>query len=138
MMRFFQRRSSRDRRDWDIFHYPERRSGQHRRTGKDRRQADTPYHGSERRRAVEVVGEVTSPRPVPSTPPPTPPPEERYYSTAEVAEITGLSQPTLLLWIRNKIIDASHIKRSVEGRRLWTREDIEQIERVKARNGWVG
>jgi DNA-binding transcriptional MerR regulator len=62
---------------------------------------------------------------------------QEHYSTAEVATATGLTQTTLLLWIRNKVIDGSRIRRSREGRRLWTREDIEDILRIKSDNGWI-
>ncbi|MCX8038055.1 MAG: helix-turn-helix domain-containing protein [Candidatus Sumerlaeia bacterium] len=134
MKRFVERRSGRDRRDWDVFFFPNRRSGKERRSGKDRRERqEPPPEGLERRQIKSVET-------------PTPPPQplrtataldKPYYTTAEVAEITGLSQTTLLLWIRNKLIDGSRIKRSVEGKRLWSREDIAEIERVKARNGWA-
>jgi len=133
MKRFRERRSGHNRRDWDVFIHPDRRYHRDRRTGVDRRQSTEPYVGPERRR----VGEVAT-----ATPPPQPAPtnhagEKTYYTTAEVAETTGLSQTTLLLWIRNKMIDGSRIKRSLEGKRLWTRDDIEEIKRVKVRNGWV-
>jgi len=133
---FYDRRSGRDRRDWDIFVYPDRRTGIERRSGLDRRQSDGPYDGPERRKKVEPGGEEKQGE-TPRTARAPKPLEDRYYSTAEVARITGLSQTTLLLWLRNKVIDGSRIKRSVEGRRLWTREDIEEIERVKAKNGWT-
>lgn len=133
MPEFYERRSGRDRRDWDVFHHPDRRSGRERRSGKDRRKAEVEYDGPERRRlAVNGNG---SPKvehdPLHSIP------EKPHYSTAEVAKITGLTQSTLLLWIRNRVIDGSRIKRSGEGRRLWTREDIEAVRRVKVRNGWL-
>lgn len=134
MKRFAERRSKRDRRDWDVFIFPDRRSGGDRRSGVDRRQVQAPFEGSERRRL-----EVTSiESPLPQHVPVVVPAGEGHFTTSQVAEMTGLSQTTLLLWIRNKVIDGSRIKRSVEGKRLWTREDIQEIERVKARNGWAG
>jgi excisionase family DNA binding protein len=132
MKRFFERRSGRDRRDWDVFIHPNRRSGRERRAGMDRRQSKHPVYDPERRRIESVSIQSPPPQPLPTATPV----GKDYYTTAEVAERTGLSQTTLLLWIRNKVIDGSRIKRSVEGKRLWTREDIEEIERVKARNGW--
>ncbi len=134
MKRFVERRSGRDRRDWDMFFFPNRRSGQERRSGKDRRQRlEPPITGQERRKTISVETPTPPPQPV-RTPAAL---EKQYYTTAEVAELTGLSQTTLLLWIRNKLIDGSRIKRSVEGKRLWSREDIAEVERVKARNGWA-
>lgn len=133
MSEYGERRASRDRRDWDVFVFPERRAKQERRVGQERRVTDTPYDGSERRQT-----------PVPGVDAPAAKPDsikafggKPYYSTAEVADATGLSQTTLLLWIRNKVIDGSRIKRSVEGRRLWTREDIDEIEQIKSKNGWM-
>ncbi|KPL12314.1 hypothetical protein AMJ85_01105 [candidate division BRC1 bacterium SM23_51] len=134
MVKYVERRSGHERRDWDMFVYPDRRSDSNRRSGEDRRQSAEPYDGPDRRRKVEASIESAETQPTPSQPAA----EQTHYTTAEVAEITGLSQTTLLLWIRNKVIDGSRIKRSVEGRRLWTRRDIEEIERVKARNGWIG
>ena len=101
--------------------------------GTDRRRVDTPIGGPERRKTpvpfpAPSAAQAASTRTTEAKP---------FYTTAEVAEATGLSQTTLLLWIRNKVIDGSRIRRSVEGRRLWTREDINEIERVKAKNGWV-
>lgn len=134
MDEYVKRRSDRDRRDWDMFVHPDRRSGLERRSDTDRRQLSEPYDGPDRRQKDAAATE-----PPPSQPTPTKPStEQTYYTTAEVAKMTGLSQTTLLLWIRNKVIDGSRIKRSVEGRRLWTHQDIEEIERVKVRNGWTG
>ncbi|MCD6385720.1 MerR family transcriptional regulator [Candidatus Sumerlaeota bacterium] len=62
--------------------------------------------------------------------------EKKYFSTQEVADITGLTQTTLTLWLRNKIIDDSKIRRDPDGRRLWTREDIEMIQKIKKQEGW--
>jgi len=134
MARFFERRSGRERRDWDMFVYPNRRSRCDRRSGKDRREFQTPLEEGERRRPVRATTDSPQPQPIPAAVPG----GKAYYTTAEVAERTGLSQTTLLLWIRNKVIDGSRIKRSGEGKRLWTQEDIEEIERVKIRNGWSG
>lgn len=136
MARYYERRSGRDRRDWDIFVYPDRRSGVERRSGRDRRQADLPFNGPDRRRKVGAEVEtpaepLAAPENIESDES-----EKQYYSTAEVAQLTGLSQSTLLLWLRNKVIDGSRIKRSVEGRRLWPREYIEEIRRIKERYGW--
>ena len=61
---------------------------------------------------------------------------KKYFSTQEVADITGLTQTTLTLWLRNKIIDDSKIRRDPDGRRLWTREDIEMIQKIKKQEGW--
>jgi len=116
MKKFHERRSGRDRRDWDMFVHPNRRA----------------------RRHVVAMTETPPPRPIPTIHAHEKTQDKTYYSTAEVAELTGLSQTTLLLWIRNKMIDGSRIKRSVEGKRLWTLEDIEEIRRVKTRNGWTG
>ena len=63
-------------------------------------------------------------------------PDKEYFSTQEVADITGVSQATLTLWIRNKMIDDSKIKRDPSGRRLWTRKDIELVFRIKKQEGW--
>jgi len=132
MKRFFERRSGHDRRDWDMFFHPNRRLGCERRSGVDRRQAKGALSETERRRAESVSTVSPPPQPIPTAIPA----DQTYYTTAEVVRRTGLSQSTLLLWIRNKVIDGSRIKRSVEGKRLWTPEDIQEIERVKARNGW--
>jgi len=117
-----------------MFVYPNRRNNRERRSGKDRRDSENGLtDGSERRRIME--GDEP-----PKAPPKAAPfsdAQKVYYSTAEVAETTGLSQTTLLLWIRNKIIDGSRIKRSIEGRRLWTKEDIAEIRRIKVQNGWT-
>jgi hypothetical protein len=137
MKKFHERRSGRDRRDWDMFVHPNRRASQERRSGKDRRQSAAHYLGEERRHVVAMT-ETPPPRPIPTIHAHEKTQDKTYYSTAEVAELTGLSQTTLLLWIRNKMIDGSRIKRSVEGKRLWTLEDIEEIRRVKTRNGWTG
>jgi hypothetical protein len=129
------RRTCRDRRDWDLFVYPERRKGGDRRSGGDRRESNKTYDGPERR----ATGTATA-SPLPQSAPADKAAlkQNEYYTTAEVAEMTGLSQTTLLLWVRNKIIDGSRIKRSLEGRRLWTAEDVKRIEEVKSRNGWTG
>jgi hypothetical protein len=129
---YHERRSGRERRDWEMFVHPNRRASHERRANRDRRQLATPYVGPERRR-VDATIETPPPRPAPAVHLD----DKIYFSTAEVAEMTGLSQTTLLLWIRNKMIDGSRIKRSVEGKRLWTREDVEEIRRVKTRNGWT-
>ena len=133
MKRYFEQRSGRDRRDWDMFVHPDRRFARDRRSGADRRQSNGPYGGSERRRVAAITA-TPPPQPIPKRPSE----EKTFFSTAEVADLTGLSQSTLLLWIRNKMIDGSRIKRSVEGKRLWTHEDIEEVRRVKTRNGWTG
>ena len=133
MARSYERRSDRNRRDWNVFVYPDRRSKRDRRSGTDRRQLLGPQEGPERRRLVPLATESPPPQPIPAVVSE----DQAYFTTAEVAQKTGLSQTTLLLWIRNKVIDGSRIKRSVEGRRLWTREDIAEIERVKTRNGWA-
>lgn len=131
--KFFERRSGHDRRDWDVFFHPNRRSGKERRSGVDRRTGEDPaYAGPERRRPADLQA---SPQPKPGNGSQSP--DKEYYSTAEVADMTGLSQTTLLLWIRNKIIDGSRIKRSLEGKRLWTKIDIDEIRRVKTKNGWL-
>jgi DNA-binding transcriptional MerR regulator len=61
---------------------------------------------------------------------------KEFFSTQEAADMTGLNQTTLTLWIRNKMIDDSKIKRDSKGRRLWSKADIEQIKKVKDREGW--
>ena len=61
---------------------------------------------------------------------------KQFYSTQEVADLTGLNQTTLTLWIRNNMIDDSRIRRDPRGRRLWTRENIDMILRVKKQEGW--
>jgi len=132
MKRFYERRAGRERRDWNEFVTDNHRTGAERRSGADRRQNGRSYSGPERRRVV-----VETPTPPPQRASIRPSNEKAYYSTAEVAELTGLSQSTLLLWIRNKMIDGSRIKRSVEGKRLWTPEDVDEIRRVKTRNGWT-
>ena len=71
-----------------------------------------------------------------------PKPEKRrfiskeYYTTQEAAEVTGLNQTTLTLWLRNHIIDDHLIKRDQEGRRLWSRDNIQMILRMKKQEGW--
>lgn len=133
MKKFYERRSGHERRDWDVYVRPDRRSNPDRRCGVERRQPSQAHAGSERRREREVPTESPPPQPVPTSHAG----NKTFYTTAEVAEMTGLSQTTLLLWIRNKLIDGSRIKRSLEGKRLWTHEDVEEVKRVKARNGWV-
>lgn len=64
------------------------------------------------------------------------PGSKKYFTTQEVADITGLTQTTLTLWIRNKIIDDSKIRRDPEGRRIWTWEDIKKIQEIKKQEGW--
>ncbi len=61
---------------------------------------------------------------------------KKFYSTQEVAEKTGLNQTMLTLWLRNNIIDDKKIKRDPEGRRLWTRANIDEVLRVKKQEGW--
>jgi hypothetical protein len=116
-----------------MFVHPDRRFGRDRRSGADRRQLNGPYRAPERRRVAAITA-TPPPQPIPKQPSE----EKTFFSTAEVADLSGLSQSTLLLWIRNKMIDGSRIKRSVEGKRLWTHEDIEEVRRVKVRNGWTG
>ena len=62
---------------------------------------------------------------------------KRYYSTQEAAEAAGLNQTTLTLWLRNNIIDDSTIKRDAEGRRLWTKDNINMIRKIKKQEGWM-
>lgn len=117
-----------------MFVYPDRRRGQERRSGRERRDTDTPFDGLERRQKRAPRAESPTSKRVASK---TPSNGKPFYTTAEVADMTGLSQTTLLLWIRNKVIDGSRIKRSLEGRRLWSREDVNEIERIKSKNGWM-
>jgi hypothetical protein len=65
------------------------------------------------------------------------PSPKKYFTTQEAADITGLNQTTLTLWIRNKIIDDAKISRDANGRRLWSQENIEMVRRIKKEEGWV-
>ncbi len=62
--------------------------------------------------------------------------KQKYYTTQQVADITGVSQTTLTLWIRNKMIDDSKIKRDKDGHRLWSEEDIQKVLQIKKMEGW--
>ena len=57
----------------------------------------------------------------------------RYFSTHEVADIIGISQATLVLWLNNKLIGDPEIKRSASGKRLWTTEDIDSVKKLKVK-----
>ena len=64
------------------------------------------------------------------------PGDKKYYSTQEVADRLGLTQTTLTLWIRNKMVDDAKVKRDASGRRLWTEENIEEVRKLKKEEGW--
>jgi len=59
-----------------------------------------------------------------------------FYTTGEAAEQTGVSQATLMLWIRNNVIHDSKIKRDSSGRRIWREKDLDTIREVKKKEGW--
>ena len=63
-------------------------------------------------------------------------PGKQFYSTQEAADLVGISQPTLMLWIRNRLIDDATIKRDASGRRQWSEDNIRELLRVKKEEGW--
>jgi hypothetical protein len=101
--------------------------------GNDRRKQQTRFNGPEKRRTMDpkpmnrqsTVGSKKEDQ------------HKRYYTTQEVADRLGLSQTTLTLWIRNKMIDDAKIKRDPMGHRLWSEENIGEVMRVKKEEGWI-
>ena len=125
---FSERRSSRDRRDWQEFVLKNRRNDRERRSDKDRRSKIDINFKPEKRRKIDTIEkelESVSEKQKKYKP--------EYYSTHEAAQLSGVSQPTLLLWLKNGTINNSKIKRNATGKRLWTRTDVEAIKRVRSR-----
>ena len=131
-------RSDKDRRDWDEFVIHNRRLAKDRRTSKDRRRQQQPFEGSDRRRSSLRQQERSSNslrQPI-GKPVEKKPARKVFYTTIEAAEQTGISQPTLMLWIRNNVIDDSKIKRDSSGRRIWREKDLDMIRKIKKSEGW--
>ena len=129
MAKFVNRRSGKDRRDWDEFVVHDRRGGSERRGGGERRRRRKPFPGSERRKnnseTEPFTSRVRKHRFAPHS-----------YTTREAAEKAGISVGTLLLWIRNKVLDDALIHRDRFGRRAFTKADIDKILAVKKSEGW--
>ncbi len=127
--RFENRRSGKERRDWDEFVLHNRRDGNERRAGKERRRTQKPFPEDDRRkRKTEEEQSTSQGRRHKRVP--------HYYTTREAAERTGISLGTLLLWIRNKVLDDARIHRDRFGRRAFTEADIDRIFAIKKSEGW--
>jgi len=126
---FVDRRSGKERRDWNEFVVYEKRITGERRKLKERRVRIDLNYKPERRKRVDMIssqsGNSKEDREQNERP--------RYFSTQEVAEMVGISQPTLLLWLQNGLISESTITRSGSGKRLWVIEDIEHAKKIKQR-----
>lgn len=120
--RFVDRRCGRDRRDWDEFIIQERRTGQERRNGIERRKRQDVFIGPERRKLKSREDYLPSY----STDL-----YKAYYVLNEAADITQTSASDILEWIRENLIKDSEIKRDSAGRRLFSKRDIEQINLIK-------
>ena len=54
---------------------------------------------------------------------------QTYYRTAETCRMIGISRSTLVRWLARGILkDASH--RDIRGWRLFTKDDVREIEEV--------
>lgn len=131
------RRSGKDRRDWDEFVIHDRRNGKERRAHENRRHQHEAFEGLEKRKSSHaqepppgpsnrVTGKRTAKKPA----------AKAFYTTSEAAAQTGISQATLTLWIRNNVIDDSKIKRDPSGRRMWTQDNLEMVRKIKKKEGW--
>lgn len=132
------RRADKDRRDWDEFVIHNRRHEKERRAHENRRRQQQPLEGHDRRRSSLRQQEHPSNslrQPI-GKPVEKKPPGKVFYTTSEAAEQTGVSQATLMLWIRNNVIDDSKIKRDSSGRRIWREKDLDTIREVKKKEGW--
>ena len=132
------RRADKDRRDWDEFVIHNRRHEKERRAHEDRRRQQQPLEGHDRRRSSLRQQERSSNslrQPI-GKPVEKKPARKVFYTTSEAAEQTGISQPTLILWIRNNVIDDSKIKRDSSGRRIWREKDLDMIRKIKKSEGW--
>ena len=132
------RRSGKDRRDWNEFVVHERRGEKGRRTKKDRRTNQEFFKGSDRRKSSMHKEEPSSRSFVRSSKKPDKkkPAGKEFYTTSEAAELTGVSQVTLTLWIRNNVIDDAQIKRDQSGRRMWSEKNLKMIQEIKRSEGW--
>jgi hypothetical protein len=135
--KYSNRRSGKERRDWDEFVLHDRRQ-EKRRVSPDRRGKQQSFESPDRRRPAPPEKEHSSPsssQPL-GKPGEKTPPQKSLYTTSEAAEKTGISQATLLLWIRNRLIDDAKIKRDPSGRRIWRAQDLETIREIKKKEGW--
>jgi len=132
------RRADKDRRDWDEFVIHNRRHEKERRAHEDRRRQQQPLEGQDRRKSSLPKQERSSNslrQPI-GKPVEKKPAGKVFYTTSEAAEQTGVSQATLMLWIRNNVIDDSKIKRDPSGRRIWREKNLDTIREVKKKEGW--
>jgi predicted DNA-binding transcriptional regulator AlpA len=122
--RFKERRSRKDRRDWNEFVAKDRRSGKERRSNKERRCSQKPFNVIERRKfkvAPQKKDIASQQRKMKDT----------RYSLGEVAKKTGVSQSQILEWINRKRLNDARIRRDTNGRRVFSEEDIREISTLQ-------
>jgi len=125
--KFVDRRSGKDRRDWDEYVLKERRCGKDRRRKQERRKEQRNFPGEERRRVKHKNSPSSLSDKIKI--------QKSHYTLQEVSRITGISPSKILKWIRNKLIKDSEIKRDLYGRRAFSQEDIKKIELLKRYRG---
>jgi len=122
--KFLDRRSGRERRDWDEFVVNNRRKGHDRRSGTDRRKRQVAFPAPEKRRLKRQQKKSYNPVFDANF-------TKQFYVLPEVAQIVEVSPSDILEWIRSKWINESDIGRDHFGRLAFTRSNIEKIKALK-------
>ena len=120
---FWERRSEKDRRDWNEFILHDQRKGKDRRSGTDRRLSQKPFYTAEKRRLSKKSKEKNTSKRSHNI--------QKHYSIHDAAKKAGISSTTILLWLKKKWLNDAEIHRDNYGRRSFTEYNIEQIITIR-------